>query len=160
MMFGVTGTALATNRVSVIPVKPSKSIYKVITADWFWALCIVIGAVLIPAPSPNASTVLGLPKLCIFRNITGIACPGCGMTRSMIAAGHLHLEDSLTFHPMGPAVLVIMVGCAFIGVLRHLRHQSPGTVGSPITNMTVILCSVLLILTWILRLLGVISTPA
>jgi len=160
MIFGVTGTALATNRVSVIPVKPSKSIYKVVTADWFWALCIVIGAVLIPAPSPNASTVLGLPKLCIFRNITGIACPGCGMTRSIIAAGHLHWADSVSFHPMGPAVLVILGGCVIIGVLRHVRNESPATVGSPVTNIAVIVCSILFILTWILRLFGVIATPA
>jgi hypothetical protein len=160
MMFGVTGIALATNRVSVTPIRPSEKIYKAITADWFWAICIVIGAVVIPAPSVGATTVLGLPKLCIFRNITGIACPGCGMTRSMIAAGHLHLEDAITFHPMGPAVLVILAGCAFVGVIRHFRNQSPATVGSPKTNITVILCSVLLILIWILRLFGVITTPA
>lgn len=160
MMFGVTGTALATNRVSVTPVKPSKSIYKVITADWFWALCIVIGAVLIPAPSPNASTVLGLPKLCIFRNITGIACPGCGMTRSLIASAHLHFTDAIAFHPLGPPVLVLLITYCASRLVFKVNNKRDATLGHRWVRVVPLILSGCFIVVWVARLLGVLPTPS
>jgi len=58
----------------------------------------------------------GAPKwadICILHRITGLPCPGCGMTRSL---GHLLRGDvahSLTYHPMGivlaPALLLAVV---------------------------------------------------
>ena len=160
MMFGVTGTALATNRVSVIPVKPSKSIYKVITADWFWALCIVLGAVVIPSPKPDASTVLGLPKLCLIRNITGIACPGCGMTRSLIASAHLHLEDAITFHPLGPVVLVLLITYSAVNIRRLWIGSIKTGYYKPIPRIVPITLAICFALIWLARILGFIPTPS
>ncbi len=159
-MSGVTGTALATNRVSVTPVKPSKSIYKVITADWFWALCIVIGAVLIPAPSPSASTVLGLPKLCLMRNITGIACPGCGMTRSLIASAHLHLTDAIMFHPLGPPVFVLLITYCASRLVYKVNCERDVTVGHRWMRVVPLVLSGCFLVVWVARLMGVIPTPS
>jgi hypothetical protein len=38
---------------------------------------------------------------CLMYNLTGVPCPGCGMTRScaLLARGDVH--DSLRFHPLG-----------------------------------------------------------
>jgi Protein of unknown function (DUF2752) len=46
---------------------------------------------------------------CPMRTITGIPCPFCGMTRSVVAAAHGHLLQSLSFNPLGIAVLAFAV---------------------------------------------------
>jgi hypothetical protein len=37
---------------------------------------------------------------CVFQTLFGIACPGCGMTRAMIAALQLHFKEAFGYHPM------------------------------------------------------------
>ena len=157
MMYGATGIALATNRVSVTPIRPSEKIYKAITADWFWAICIVIGAVVIPAPSVGATTVLGLPKLCLMRNITGIACPGCGMTRSLIASAHLHLTDAVAFHPLGPPVLVLLM---FYCAAHFMKMSFRKGQLKAIPRSVPIVMTACFVIVWVARLLGFLPTPS
>ena len=160
-MSGVTGTAQATNRMTIPERYSLKSIGRLMTTDWFWALCIVIGAVLIPAPSHNASTVLGLPKLCIFRNITGIPCPGCGMTRSMIAAGHLHFKDAISFHPLGPVVLILLaVYCITGSNLGRKKVQLVYGDALRFMRPLSLVLSGCFLLVWLARILGYLPTPS
>lgn len=42
--------------------------------------------------------VFGIP--CLFRAVTKIPCPGCGMTRACLAVLTLRPLDALSFHPM------------------------------------------------------------
>ena len=159
-MCGVTGIAPATKALQGKMNTPAKAISNVLTADWFWAMCIVIGAILVPAPAPGATTVLGLPKLCIFRNITGIACPGCGMTRSLIASGHLHLHDALTFHPLGPPVLLLLIIYLMVSILRLLSGRTVPIAHRQIPNVFPILLTLTFTIVWLIRLLGFLPTPA
>jgi hypothetical protein len=46
--------------------------------------------------------------LCTFQRLTGRPCPGCGMTRSMMALTHGDLLRSLRMHPLG----VVLAACA------------------------------------------------
>ena len=46
------------------------------------------------------------PTLCPFRLVTGLPCPFCGMTRSLLALGQGDLGASVRFHPLGPFLLV------------------------------------------------------
>lgn len=39
--------------------------------------------------------------LCGFKLLTGIDCPGCGMTRSFFALARGDLAESITMHPLG-----------------------------------------------------------
>ena len=159
-MCGVTGTAPVTKPMSEQKHPPANAIFTVLTADWFWSLCIVIGAILVPAPTPGATTVLGLPKLCLFRNITGIPCPGCGMTRSLIATGHLHFEDALAFHPLGPLVFIILItySLAFLKRRRPDRRATPMAIRwqSAIPILTAIGFGAV----WVARLMGYLKTPS
>lgn len=159
-MCGVTGIAPATKALQGQKYTLVKAISNVLTADWFWAMCIVIGAILVPAPAPGAATVLGLPKLCLFRNITGIACPGCGMTRSLIATGHLHFQDALTFHPLGPPVLVLLIVYVMMSMMRLLSHRTVPTAYRQIPNVIPILLTLTFTIVWLVRLLGFLPTPA
>jgi hypothetical protein len=43
---------------------------------------------------------------CLFRTVTGIACPGCGMTHALLALSQLRLAESFAAHPAAiPLVL-------------------------------------------------------
>jgi hypothetical protein len=44
--------------------------------------------------------------LCLFNKLTGLPCPGCGLTRSFCALGHGELGRAVAFHPLGPLVFV------------------------------------------------------
>ncbi|MFQ5607808.1 MAG: DUF2752 domain-containing protein [Candidatus Zixiibacteriota bacterium] len=48
--------------------------------------------------------------LCPFKNITGLDCPACGLTRSVSSLLHLDFGRSLFYHPLGaPALLGLML---------------------------------------------------
>ena len=67
------------------------------------------------APMPERGRLLGLPTLCMFRYLTGLPCPGCGLTRSCVCFAHGHFGESLAYHPLGPLVFLTL---AFLGLLR------------------------------------------
>jgi len=45
---------------------------------------------------------------CIFKNITGIACPSCGVTRSVLILLHGGLKSAILMNPLGLVVATIM----------------------------------------------------
>jgi len=159
-MSGVTGIGQATNTLPPKMHPRAKAISDLLTADWFWALCILMASALAPSPSVNASTVLGLPKLCLFRNVTGIACPGCGMTRSLIATGHGHLENALAFHPLGPAIFVLLAIGVVVGINDCLPNPKCVLQGlKRLLRIPLIICAAGFAVVWILRLMQAIPTP-
>ena len=53
---------------------------------------------------------VGLPggplyTVCAFRRLTGIPCPGCGLTRAMAALARGELLLALHFHPFAPLLI-------------------------------------------------------
>jgi hypothetical protein len=50
---------------------------------------------------------LGL-VLCPFRLLTHLPCPGCGMTRAMLALCHGDLRAALIAHPLSPFLAVAL----------------------------------------------------
>ena len=45
---------------------------------------------------------------CLFRRVTGIPCPGCGMTRAWLSLLRGDLAGMLYHHPMAPAIPVLL----------------------------------------------------
>ena len=43
---------------------------------------------------------------CAFKHITGLSCPGCGLTRSFHAGANLHIAQAFAWHLMGPFFLL------------------------------------------------------
>jgi len=89
-----------------------------------FVLCLgLIGAALVldpadpAAPSGGVITLAGhrLPEVCGFKRVTGLPCPGCGLTRSWVAAVHGDLAASFAFHRLGWLVLLYVA----VQALRH-----------------------------------------
>ena len=61
--------------------------------------------------------VAGQGSGCPFRNMIGIPCPGCGMSRAWFAALRLDFITAFRYHPMFWSVPVVMGYCFFDGRL-------------------------------------------
>jgi Protein of unknown function (DUF2752) len=82
-------------------------------------LCLACaGAVAVGAVAGNDAAVgPDGPVLCPFRLLTGLPCPFCGMTRSLLALGRGDVAASVALHPLGPAVALLAV----LGLWRFVR---------------------------------------
>ncbi len=59
-------------------------------------------------PPPGADGQIGhLPSLCPFYNLTGLPCPGCGLTRAFVCLGHGQWRESLHWHPLGGLIFLL-----------------------------------------------------
>jgi hypothetical protein len=68
-------------------------------------VCILAAVFILGPPQLNAGQIalgrLVLPDVCLFHGLTGLPCPGCGLTRSMAAAVHGNISASFSFHRLG-----------------------------------------------------------
>jgi hypothetical protein len=102
----------------------------------------------------------GLP--CGFHAVTGLPCPGCGLTRSVLALLHGHVGESLRLHPMGPVLfcgMCVIVACGFMP--RRLRQQIVAGVAAVERRTGVATwLFMLLLIVWGLRITGVLALAA
>lgn len=103
---------------------------------------------------------LGIP--CAFYASTGLPCPGCGLTRSVMALLHGRLQESFLLHPFGWLLLAGMVFALVVGIL-------PQTMSNPLINIVervesrtglAFLLMVAFMLLWVLRITGAIHLAA
>lgn len=50
---------------------------------------------------------------CVFIRFLGFPCPGCGMTRAVVAALHLDFQSAFTYHPMFWSMPFVFAYCLF-----------------------------------------------
>lgn len=66
------------------------------------------------------------PVLCPFRRLTGLPCPGCGLTRSWTYLMHGWWRESFLAHPFGPLAAALVVVLALLALrARHRRTAGP-----------------------------------
>ncbi|NJL01839.1 MAG: DUF2752 domain-containing protein [Spirulinaceae cyanobacterium SM2_1_0] len=63
------------------------------------------------------------PFFCPFRALTGIPCPGCGMTRSFLAMSHGDFVGAASYHALGPVLFVGLAGFAVHASLELATRQ-------------------------------------
>lgn len=92
------------------------------------------------------------PTICPFALGTGVACPGCGMTRGIAALIRGDLAGSWRLHPLATlAALEITVAWTWWAWRRSGRtDRTPGT----LTQFALGLTAVLLVAVWVVRLAG------
>lgn len=68
---------------------------------------------------------------CPFRSLTGIPCPGCGITRLADALAHGHVQASVAADPAGVLLLSTIAILGAIHVATRVRRRAvPAWVGS------------------------------
>jgi hypothetical protein len=90
--------------------KPRKRTHREgeLTAHWIvliLCVCILMGALVLSPPKPDSSYLhighIPLPDTCSFKNLTGLPCPGCGLTRSIVSGIHGDFKASFMYHRLG-----------------------------------------------------------
>jgi uncharacterized protein DUF2752 len=100
---------------------------------------------------------LPLPELCMMRRMTGLDCPGCGMTRCFIALAHGDVASAWSYNPAGLwlfAIVVFQVPFRLVQ-LGRIRRRQPEIVLSGVTQIVLGTFAAALLAQWALRLGGV-----
>ena len=83
---------------------------------------------------------------CPFRWLFGVSCPGCGMTRALLAAVFADFKTAFAYHPLFPLLIpvgVYIVLYMFFGMRVPSRRQ----------NIYLILIAAVMVLVYVLRLI-------
>ena len=83
-----------------------------------------VGGVVIAALLPAGGIEDG-PVLCPFRALTGLPCPGCGLTRSWVYLMHGDIGSSLASNWFGPVLILAVVVLALVSVRSRLAGKRP-----------------------------------
>ncbi|MGI4789608.1 MAG: DUF2752 domain-containing protein [Janthinobacterium lividum] len=67
---------------------------------WLLLSGVFAASLLLPLPA-STGRIAHLPSICLFYNLTGLPCPGCGLTRAFVCIGHGQWRESLHWHPLG-----------------------------------------------------------
>jgi len=65
------------------------------------------------------------PVICPFRALTGLPCPGCGLTRSWVYAAHGWWRESFASNAFGMVVVAAIIALAVTVVVRRVRRTPP-----------------------------------
>ena len=65
-----------------------------------------------------------LPNMCLFYHLTGLPCPSCGMTRSVLALTQLDFHQAMVFNPLVPAFGGIFVVWWALSVYQIATRRS------------------------------------
>jgi Protein of unknown function (DUF2752) len=92
--------------------------------------CLFLGVSLAAAGSCFAWLAFGLPwPKCWFRQLTGLPCPTCGATRSVLSFVHWNLGDAICLNPLlflcYAGTLVLDLYCTFVLLFRLPRLRLP-----------------------------------
>lgn len=88
----------------------------------------IVAASIILTPSESVITLFGweLPGLCAFKNLTGMDCPGCGLTRSFTFMGHGDPRQAFDLHWLGPALYALVAAQVPYRAWRIWRNRPGG----------------------------------
>jgi hypothetical protein len=95
-----------------------------------------------------------LPDACWFRRLTGIGCPGCGLTRCFICLAHGELARAWHFNPGGLAFFVLAVAQIPYRSIQIWRLRHRLTPWQPVKLSAGVLCisAAILFVQWLWRL--------
>jgi len=96
-----------------------------------------------------------VPGVCMWRQYTGLDCPGCGLSRCFICLAHGDLAAAVHYHPFGVVLFVMVVAqLPYRGFQlgRIARGRDPWT--HPLLTVSVWLLLAGLIVQWLLKIFG------
>lgn len=90
------------------------------------------------------------PTLCPFALLTGVACPGCGLTRAGAALIRGDALAAWELHPLIGVVALWLVGFWTAGLLR--RRGRPVHPSGPTVSRLLNLTGVAFLVVWVIRM--------
>src|SRR6185369_12981616 len=61
--------------------------------------------------------------VCVFKSLSGLDCPGCGLTRSFCALSKGHLARAFYFNKLGPFLYVVFAASWLRNLFSLLKLQ-------------------------------------
>jgi Protein of unknown function (DUF2752) len=89
------------------------------------------------------------PTICPFALATGMACPGCGMTRAVGYLARGDLTSALTYHPL--VILVALQGIAGWGWLMLRKSDRVQPLSNRFVSAILVGTAVSLFAVWVMR---------
>jgi hypothetical protein len=80
---------------------------------------------LVVAAALPASHIADGPVLCPFRRLTGLPCPGCGLTRSWVYLVHGDVHAAVWANPFGLISVAAALALAVMSVVARVRRRPP-----------------------------------
>lgn len=93
-------------------------------------------------------TLTGISIPCIFRKITGLKCPGCGITRALIEAAHFDFTGMFWCNPVAVCIIVILLISFLVRIIFMPDFLSRNHI---VFKIITISCCIALILWGIIR---------
>jgi hypothetical protein len=87
-----------------------------------WIAAGGVGAALVAvALSPDG--IADGPVICPFRLLTGLPCPGCGLTRAWVYLAHGQWCDSFLANPFGLVLIALLLALVAAVVVARVRRE-------------------------------------
>jgi len=87
---------------------------------------ILTAAALIAVPHALPAIARWTDAACLFRGLTGLPCPGCGITTSLLALARGDVQASWSANPAGLGVAALLAGQAVVAAVA-MRRGAPGS---------------------------------
>jgi hypothetical protein len=88
--------------------------------------------------------------ICLFHRLTGLDCPGCGLTRAFLSAGRGHWSEAFALNPLGPLAWLWTVWLFLMNGVRLATGRPAPRIGIRPFGAG----AVLLLLVWIVRVVS------
>lgn len=88
-----------------------------------WLAVPALSALLSAAKLDSSEVAAHFPA-CLFRLVTGLPCPGCGMLRGLMQAWRLDWAGAFHHHPLALPLLALWTSWVLRGVLNARRGRS------------------------------------
>lgn len=114
-------------------------------------LLIVVAVFIICLAGPGRNPFV--PK-CSFFSITGLYCPGCGMTRSFYAIVNGHFGEAFLYNPLWPFFALLMLGSLYMWFYFLLTGKNSFIPVNRFLSKHPYYClitAIIIILFWVLR---------
>ena len=146
----VTGASFLFPRVNLSPLPRISSVQR-----RAWLILLGLSAMFVTSAlwQPSDDGII----LCPFRAITGIPCPGCGMTRAFCALAHGHILRAIRYNALSPflflAAIIAWMGAAAAALNLQGVRERLARIPRP-TPFISKLALALVVIWWIVRLIG------
>ena len=91
----------------------------------------------LPEMGAGRSWVRIRPPECFVRRETGKKCPGCGLTRSIVAVYHGKWELARHHHPLGPTLVGVLLGELLLQIVL-LAIKVPGLIWADLCQLVAV----------------------